>query len=107
VVTKAPIACTLTSDAVVDRVAEWRDLLSRRVRRIDHDKNHATLVLLGTEALLVAAELAERERVCCSFFQFSIELDGTETRLRVGVPAEAEPVLRELIALAPLHLRSA
>jgi hypothetical protein len=106
-VTKVPIACTLTVDAAVDRVAEWKELLSTVVARVDHDRNHATLTILGTEALVAVTDLAERERVCCSFFQFSIELDGNETRLRIGVPFEAEPILNELLTLVPSHIRPA
>jgi hypothetical protein len=104
-VTKVPIACTLTVDAAVDRVAEWKELLSTRVHRVDQDRNQATLTLIGTEDVLVVTDLAERERVCCPFFQFSIELDTIETRLRIGVPAEAEPILNELLRLAPSHIR--
>jgi len=106
-VTKVPIACTLTVDAAVDRVAEWKELLSTAVDRVDHDANHATLTMLGTKDLVAVTELAERERLCCSFFQFSIEVDETETRLHIVVPSEAEPILKELLTLAPSHLRPA
>ncbi len=105
--TKVPIACTLNVDAAVDRVAEWKEFLSTAVDRVDHDRNHATLTMLGIEALVAVTDLAERERVCCSFFQFSIELDGIETRLHIEVPFEAEPILNELLMLAPSHIRPA
>jgi MerR family copper efflux transcriptional regulator len=103
--TKVPIACTLSVDAAVDRVAEWKELLSTKVHRIDHDRNQATLTFLGAEALMAVTDLAEREKVCCPFFQFSIELDAIETRLRIGVPADAEPILNELLGIAPSHFR--
>jgi hypothetical protein len=50
-------------------------------------------------------DLAERERACCPFFEFSIELDGLGTRLHVEVPSEGGPILADLLALAPTQLR--
>lgn len=106
--TTVPIACTLTAEEVLDRRAEWEGFLSSMVQRVDCDESHATLTLLGgSEPLLRGADLAEREKACCAFFEFSIELDGSGTRLHVGVPSEAEPVLAGLLALLPLQLRPA
>ena len=97
-----PIACTLTPDAAADRMAEWRTFLSTMVTRVDRVTNQATLTLLrGSDPLLVATDLAEREKACCRFFRFSVEMDGLETRLLVGVPPEAEPILSGLLSLAP------
>lgn len=103
--TKIPIACTLTADAAVDRLAEWRGAFSTLVQKVDLDENHATLTLLGgREALLTIADLAEREKACCSFFEFSIELQGLDTRLHVDVPSEADEILTALLSLLPAHL---
>jgi hypothetical protein len=55
--------------------------------------------------LLTITDIAEREKACCPFFLFSIELDGAEARLHIDVPGEAEPILTELLALLPEHLR--
>ncbi len=105
-VTSVPIACTLSADAVGNRVAEWRRFLATMVQQVDHQANNVTLTLLGgRDAVLTAVDLAQREKACCSFFEFSIDLDGTETRLTIDVPAEADPILNELLALAPAHLR--
>jgi hypothetical protein len=107
VVTKVPIACTLTADAAVDRLSEWKALLTTMVRSVETTTNHAALTLLGgSEPLLTATDLAEREKVCCSFFLFSIEMDGTETRLHIEVPPEADPILTDLLTLLPTYLRS-
>jgi hypothetical protein len=105
-VTEVPIACTLNGDEVVHRLVEWKAVLSRVVGSADYHENGATLTLLGgSEPLLTITDLAEREKACCSFFLFSIELDGVETRLHIDVLPEAEPVLTELLTLLPEHLR--
>lgn len=104
-VTNVPIACTLTADAMVDRLAEWSAFLSSMVRKVSSDPDHATLTLVGgTEPLLTAADLAEREKACCPFFDFTFEWDQSETLLHVGVPREAESILAGLLALLPAHL---
>jgi hypothetical protein len=105
-VTRDPIACTLTADAAIDRLAEWESFLSTGVQGVATETNGATLTLLGgSEVLLTATDLAEREKACCSFFAFSIELDGIESRLHIEVPSEAEPILSHLLTRLPANLR--
>jgi hypothetical protein len=104
-VSTVPITCTLTPDAVVDRMAEWRVLLSTMVERIDVVPTNATLTLVGgVEALVAATDLAERERACCAFFRFSLELDGNGTRLHIEVPAGAEEILTGLLQIGQAQL---
>ena len=100
--TAVPIACTLTPEGVVDRMEEWRTFLSTMVTKIERTTNQATLTLReGSKALLMATDLAEREKACCPFFQFSIELEGLDGRLLVGVPIEAEKILTDLLRVTP------
>jgi hypothetical protein len=102
--TAVPIACTLSPEGVVDRMEEWRTFLSTMVTKIERTTNQATLTLRpGSKALLMATDLAEREKACCPFFQFSIEMDGLEGRLLVGVPMEAEAILTHLLSLTQPH----
>ena len=104
--TRVPIVCTLTADAALGRVAEWKAFLSTMVQRIEMSTNQATLTLLGgRDVLLMVTDLAEREKACCPFFQFSIELDGVEARLHIEVPNEAGPILTDLLALVPAEIR--
>jgi hypothetical protein len=101
-VTKVPIACTLTAGAAVDRLAEWRSFLSSMVQKVDHGRNSTTLTLVrGTDSLMTAVDLAEREKACCSFFEFSIELTGPDAQLHVEVPEEAAPILADLFSVTP------
>lgn len=99
--TRIPIACTLTVDQAVDRGGEWQAFLADRVTDVERTAGAARLRLTGgDESLLAAADLAEREKGCCAFFTFSIELDGGARWLRVEAPAEAEPILDQLFAAA-------
>jgi hypothetical protein len=101
-VTKVPIACTLTAVAAVDRLAEWQTFLSSMVVHIDHHRTTATLTLRdGNEAIVTAVDLAEREKACCAFFEFSLELVGSAAHLLVDVPDDAAPVLSDLLSLVP------
>ncbi len=105
--TNVPIACTLTAEAAVDRLSEWKAFLTTAVRCVEAGTDRAVLTLArGSEPLLTATDLAEREKACCSFFVFSIELDGSETRLHIEVPPGAEPILRDLLSLLPAHIPS-
>jgi hypothetical protein len=91
---------------VVDRLNEWRSVFSTMVEKVDRQENRATLTLApGREALLTVADLAEREKACCSFFEFSIEFDGLDRRLDVKVPADAHQMLTDLLSLLPLNLQ--
>ena len=97
---------SLNADEVVHRLGEWKAVLSRVVGSVDYHQNRAILTVLGgSEPMLAITDLAEREKACCPFFLFSIEVDGAETRLYIDVPTEAELVLTELLALLPEHLR--
>ena len=101
-----PIACTLTADAMVDRLAEWRGVFSGMVEKVERHDNQATLTLSrGREALLTVIDLAEREKACCSFFELSIQLEGFDARLHVEVPVEADQILTDLLSLLPEALQ--
>jgi hypothetical protein len=104
-VSTIPIACALTADAVLDRKAEWKALLATMVERIDLVRAHAILTLVGgTEALVATADLAGRERDCCPFFRFSLDIAASGSRLHIEVPPEAEEILTGLLELAPTSI---
>lgn len=98
--TRVPIACTLTAVQADDRVGEWRDFLARAVdeRRLEGTVARLRLVS-GDDVLFTAVDLAQREKACCGFFSFSIELDSDARWLRVEVPADAARILADLVAL--------
>ena len=98
--TKVPISCTLTAADASQRVGEWQVALSQWVDICEQDGSTATLALRsGTNALLAAVDLAEREKACCPFFSFSIAIKDGSARLHIGVPAEATSLLTGLLSL--------
>jgi hypothetical protein len=52
------------------------------------------------EDLLAAVDLARREKECCAFFDFSVEVGTDACWLVAGVPDEAAPLLADLVQLA-------
>lgn len=90
-----PIACTLTPDDASDRIEEWRRFLSGSVRTAIRTSREQLRIRLkpSTEDLLISVDLAQRERACCEFFQFSIKLGPDTSWLVIGVPPEASSVL--------------
>jgi len=91
-----PVACTLDSDQVRDRIADWQKLIAKATGRqaigdgvafsFEHD------VALTTEIAQRAAE----ECACCSFFRFNVAIDGSCVRLEVGAPTEARDIITSL-----------
>jgi len=104
---RIPIACTLTADDQPGRLDEWRSFFATQVAAVELPApDRARLRLAdGSAAVLAAAALAQREKQCCGFFEFAIELGAQGRWLSVGVPAEAAPVLADLVDLLPARLR--
>jgi hypothetical protein len=100
-VTRVPIACTLSEEAAVDRVDEWRDFLRTAIVTTEATETEGRVLLKGgDEILLRAVDLAEREKACCAFFEFSIALDDRGRWLTIAVPEDAAPILQGLLSLA-------
>ena len=100
--TKVPIACTLTVEDAGTRIDEWRAFFAEHTDAVDRRDAAAASVRLrpAAEALVAAADLAERESVCCSFFGFSLALRDQRWWLEIAVPDDAAPVLADFVALA-------
>jgi len=90
-VARIPIACTLATDEMGERAAEWREFVTQNVvARARPTSNVARLRLRdGDEAALAAIDLARREKKCCAFFNFSIEPQPDATWLVIEAPDEA------------------
>jgi MerR family copper efflux transcriptional regulator len=105
---RIPIACTLTSEAAHDRVEEWRRFFASSVTAIQRTSEQEIRLHLGatTHALGDAVDLAQREKRCCPFFEFSILVEATSLWLVVRVPPEAAAVLADFAGLLPRPLQA-
>jgi hypothetical protein len=103
---RIPIACTLTERASHDRVDEWRRFLARSVTAMERaNELECRFQLAAFAAVGEAVELAQREKACCSFFEFSIRIEATACWLVVSVPPEASAVLADFSGLLPDRLQ--
>ena len=97
--TQIPIACTLSTDDMTARGDEWRQFLESSVAEVVRSDTSARLRLTdGSDVILAAVDLARREKACCAFFQFRLELFADVVWLEVGAPVEASPILDALTA---------
>ncbi len=98
--TQIPIACTLSATEQSDRGDEWHQFLTTNVVETVRTESSARLRLRdGNEVIVVAVDLARREKACCAFFDFELELLPDEVWLRVEAPSEASSILDGLIKL--------
>lgn len=87
------VACTLEAAALPGRVEEWRSVLALATSRA-RVGDAVTLAFTATPGLAATiADLAERERECCTFFAFSIRIAGDQVALEVRAPLEAAALL--------------
>lgn len=98
---RVPIACTLSADAATDRIAEWRAALSASVAdAVKTAPGRVELRLVDAPATAGRlVDLAQREKTCCAFFTFTMEIEAEGATLVVEVPEDAEVVLDEFVAL--------
>jgi hypothetical protein len=97
-----PIACSLSVDGARDRIAEWRVFFASSVDSVEQLAKERFRFRLVPDpgALADAVDLAQREKACCPFFDFSIQLEPDRCWLAVGVPTEATAVLADFARLA-------
>ena len=98
---QVPIACSLTAADATDRLSEWRAFISQSTVGRTREGGVVRLALVPSDDVLVAAaDLARREKTCCPFFDFAIEIGPDGNTLRVEVPADAVQVLDDFAGLA-------
>ncbi|MGH9089977.1 MAG: hypothetical protein ACRDZR_01135 [Acidimicrobiales bacterium] len=94
---RIPVACTLTADDATGRVDEWRRLVRDHVVERQRDSSTARLRLRDADDSFVAAvDLARREKACCGFFDFRMDVEADAVWLVVGAPPDAQPLLDDL-----------
>ena len=106
-VVEPPVACSLGTAELTDRLAEWRRVLAGATGRVHGVGPHDVVLRLGPETS--AAELAAlcaEEVACCPFFAFDLTIDVNGLQLRVAVPVGAEAVLADFAGLLPGPVRA-
>lgn len=99
-VTQIPIACTLSAAEKLNRGDEWRQFLVKHVVEVNRYESSTRLRLAeGDGVVVIAVDLARREKACCAFFEFSLELLPDAVWLRVEVPPEAATILDGLFTI--------
>ncbi len=98
-----PIACTLSPGEASDRVEEWRRFLGSSVEASERTSARQLRLRLNpsSDVLVDAVDLAQREKACCAFFEFSIQIERDAQWLVVGVPTEASSILSDFARLLP------
>jgi DNA-binding transcriptional MerR regulator len=96
-----PIACTLDSDAMANRMTEFAQLFGDAlVGREPTPDGIRFRFAAGPGVEDQIRDLARREQTCCSFFSFAIEVHDDEVWWDATVTSEdARPVLDDFYAL--------
>jgi hypothetical protein len=104
-----PIECTLTSEDAATRVDEWRRFMQESIdtAQVVGDDQLRLLLNPRPDVLPVAVDLARREKSCCQFFDFSIQIQEESCWLVISVPHQAAPVLADFARLLPEGLAAA
>ena len=89
-----PLECTLSGDAQTARFAEWADLLTRTTGKTDADGGADVTFPADPDLAGQLAALAMREKECCSFFAFTLDMTAAASiTLHVRAPQGAEPLV--------------
>ena len=97
---EVPVACSLDAGSLADRVEEWRALVATSVVTVEAEPTVVHLVLESSEvALVAAADLAQREKQCCPFFDVAIDIGAQRRTLSLRVPEGAEEVMATFVAV--------
>lgn len=93
----APIACSLGAGELGDRVAAWRELTARVVRRI-HRPGRVTSVYPGERDLVERlTQLIDAERECCPLLQFSLREADDGLHVTLEYPDGFEELLGSVL----------
>jgi len=91
----APIACSLSSDALKGRLEDWQQLLGHVSRResIDGGVRAAFMTSVPLDELM---RLVAAEQDCCQFLSFAITVDARGIGLEITAPLDALPIVESL-----------
>lgn len=94
-----PIACSLSAAELPGRLAEMADLGRSGLRGVERRDARAVLRFRADPEIrerLAAVVAAEAE--CCAFLDIALSDDDDGVALTISAPADARPILDELVA---------
>lgn len=94
---KVPIACNLGAEAAGRQLDEWRELLAQFPSSRLSPTQLAVRLAGSPPALAHLIALAQREKACCPFFDFSFQVEADVVVLGVSVPDDATSILDDLV----------
>ena len=92
-VSSPPIACTLQTDAMPERMEHWQTMLTNVRARVAMPDGRLRIEFDGDVDLGELARLVAAEQQCCSFFAFTLTIDGRGIALEIGAPDEATEIV--------------
>jgi hypothetical protein len=99
---RIPIACRLDDAAARSQVEEWRGLLGHQgVRASRVSPTEVAIRIDDLDQLPALVGLARREKACCPFFGFGLEIGADRVVLKVSVPGEAASILDQFARARP------
>ncbi len=96
---EVPIACSLADSAAQQQLEEWHRLLATAAVAIDRVSPTELSARLPDVPELVAAtlRLAQREKACCPFFDFTLQIEAEAIVLHIRVPEDAAALLDDFV----------
>jgi DNA-binding transcriptional MerR regulator len=91
-------SCTLSSEEMRERLAEWRGVRDRATA-IESGSKGARLAFHPAEPVAPIADLVGRESECCAFYTFTLRVDGPARELEISAGAGGLPAVRALLGL--------
>jgi arsenate reductase len=99
---RIPVACTLDQTDGEERIDKWRGVFKDMVTGAERPRDGQLRLSLADDPnrLSELIALAQAEKNCCSFFEFTLAIDADAITLIVDVPIGSESVLDDLAHLA-------
>jgi hypothetical protein len=98
-----PLVCSLTEQAALGQLDEWRQVASDPVVAVTRPSPTRLELHLsdGLDQVGSLVGLAQREKACCPFFDFSLDIAADSVTLLVSVPEDGATLLDELSRTGP------
>jgi hypothetical protein len=91
-----PVACTLPTEHMGDRLAAWSEVVARATGR-ERIEGGVRLELPPETDVAALAQLAADEHECCGFFTFRLAIGPAGVTFEIDAPPEAMPAVEALV----------